>query len=651
MNLRYCYILFALLLHLSSFSQNKDRIKEFELALSKAKHDSTRIKYFNELSWEWSSYNFNLSKSYANKALELALKTNDTKAMASSYNNLASVFDYSGYFDSSFVYYAKALKIRKNGGDKNGEANILNNIGISFYFQGNFNEALKYYMKAAGIREQLKDTLGYAQSLNNIGIIYRNTGDLKNAIDTYKKSLQVKTALKDDDGIYMSCTNLIVAFQGIKEYDSAFYYANKALKIGQQKKESTYIAAILGNKASIYKDLAQYDKSIEQLNEALEMYKNTDNQQDEVLMISMLADVYFLKKDFDKALSHYEKGLEMSRQLQRTEITLTYLLNISNTYTSLKKFEKALTFQTEYIALKDSMNNAENKKQLNQLKTKFETEIREKEIVQAKTAQNLSSLQLEKNAKDLRNLVILAITLLVLIGIVLYFFLQKRKANKKISEQSRKIEIALAEKETLLKEIHHRVKNNLQIISGLLELQESLHQDPGTHKIIEEAQSRIKSMAITHEMLYQNADLSAIDFQEYVVRLVDSVEKSSSGQELSIQKVINIKNVSFSIDTIIPIGLILNELLTNSYKYAFKKDRANKLFISIEKKENIWVLSCGDNGMGLPEQVSNVLKQKTFGLRLVGMLLRQLKGSYTYTFENGAFFVLSFKEATPHFHD
>ena len=105
MKFRYRYILFVLILHLTSFSQNKDRIKEFESELSKAKHDSTRIKYFNELSWEWSSYNFNLSKSYANKALELALKTNDTKAMASSYNILASVFDYSGYFDISFIYY------------------------------------------------------------------------------------------------------------------------------------------------------------------------------------------------------------------------------------------------------------------------------------------------------------------------------------------------------------------------------------------------------------------------------------------------------------------------------------------------------------------------------------------------------------------
>ncbi len=358
-----------------------------------------------------------------------------------------------------------------------------------------------------------------------------------------------------------------------------------------------------------------------------------------------------MKKDFVKALDYYEKGLLMSRELQRNEITLTYLLNISKTYAGLKKFEKALVYQTEYITLKDSMNNAENKKQLNQLKTKFETEIKEKEIAQVKTKQNLTSLQLEKKSKDLRYLFILASILLASTGVVLYFFLQKRKANTKISEQSRKIEKALAEKETLLKEIHHRVKNNLQIISGLLELQESLHQDPGIHKMIEEAQSRIKSMAITHEMLYQTADIAAIDFKEYLERLISNVEKAFSGHTLTVEKVLDVKGVSFSIDTIIPLGLILNELISNAYKYAFKKDNVNKLSVTITKQEDGWVMTCGDSGTGLAEDITDIRKQKTFGLRLVNMLIRQLKGSCTYRFENGAFFVLSFKEATPHPHD
>ncbi len=189
-----------------------------------------------------------------------------------------------------------------------------------------------------------------------------------------------------------------------------------------------------------------------------------------------------------------------------------------------------------------------------------------------------------------------------------------------------KLRNSLSEKETLLKEIHHRVKNNLQIISSLLSLELNYIKDEDDLKIFKESQNRVKSMAMIHEKLYRSKDLSRIDFSEYIRELTSYIYESYIDSKRDIKFELVIENVFLEINPAIPCGLIINELVTNSLKYAFTDGRKGKIRIKFYKsKKNVYYFSLNDNGIGLPVGF-DINKTKTFGLSLVNDLVSQLEG-------------------------
>jgi len=197
------------------------------------------------------------------------------------------------------------------------------------------------------------------------------------------------------------------------------------------------------------------------------------------------------------------------------------------------------------------------------------------------------------------------------------------------------------EKDTLLREIHHRVKNNFELVNTLLDLQSGDEENQLAKEKLHEGQSRISSMSLIHQKLYQTEYLEDLDFQEYTQQLVELILKSANKlQNTNIKIAAN--RLKLDIDTAIPLGLILNELCTNSCKYAFSETETNFLNIHIEKQDNqFYKLTYQDSGKA--EIQSETSKPKGIGLLLIKSLTKQLQGKYTYTFENGAQFVILFK--------
>jgi PAS domain S-box-containing protein len=202
-----------------------------------------------------------------------------------------------------------------------------------------------------------------------------------------------------------------------------------------------------------------------------------------------------------------------------------------------------------------------------------------------------------------------------------------------------KIKNSLKEKETLLKEIHHRVKNNLQIISSILNLQSSYVNDPNVLNVLKESQFRIKSMAYIHESLYQHKDFSRINFSEYITNLSKNLLYSYAQLDNSIELKLQLDEIFLDIDISIPLGLIVNELLTNSLKYAFKE---NKGIITIEmkQKEEKIQLKIADNGVGLPKNF-DIYATETLGLQLVTTLIEQIDAQLELINKNGTQFIIT----------
>jgi PAS domain S-box-containing protein len=211
---------------------------------------------------------------------------------------------------------------------------------------------------------------------------------------------------------------------------------------------------------------------------------------------------------------------------------------------------------------------------------------------------------------------------------------RRKKAEKQIKQ-------SLKEKEVLLKEIHHRVKNNLQIISSLLNLQQNSIGGEEALEVFKESQNRIKSMALIHEKLYQSEDLTRIDFPEYIRSLVYHLFKSYAVDYSVIQPLINVEDILFDIDISIPCGLIINEIVSNSLKYAFPDGKKGKIEIDLHIEGDKNIIEISDNGIGIPEGL-DIQNSDTLGLRLVNILVDQIDGKIELDNTNGTSIKIEF---------
>lgn len=210
--------------------------------------------------------------------------------------------------------------------------------------------------------------------------------------------------------------------------------------------------------------------------------------------------------------------------------------------------------------------------------------------------------------------------------------------NKKNEER---ITQSLQEKEVLLKEIHHRVKNNLQVISSILNLQSSYVKDDYAINLLKECQNRIKSMAFIHESLYQTKNFEAVDFSEYITTLSKNLIQTYAVSSKKIKLLLTLDKLALSLDASISCGLIINEIISNSLKYAFPNHRDGIIFVILKHKHHKVRIEAGDNGVGIPKQM-NIKETETLGLQLVDALIEQLNGKLTLDRTNGTRFIIEF---------
>lgn len=231
------------------------------------------------------------------------------------------------------------------------------------------------------------------------------------------------------------------------------------------------------------------------------------------------------------------------------------------------------------------------------------------------------------------------------VGLLFYLGIQTiigYKLQEEIEGQNHVMEVLVDQKEMMLKEVHHRVKNNFQIVSSLLEMQSKGIKDEKALQLANDGQNRLKSMAFIHQKLYQS-NTGLIDFKEYLNKLIQEISEMYQSKKL-VELNIESQNIELDIDTAIPLGLIANEIITNSYKHAFKNITNPTLDVHVRMLEtNEYVMTISDNGIGIDKSI-DVQKQKSMGLRLIRGLVKQLNGSMEVSGENGTNFQINFQD-------
>jgi two-component sensor histidine kinase len=216
---------------------------------------------------------------------------------------------------------------------------------------------------------------------------------------------------------------------------------------------------------------------------------------------------------------------------------------------------------------------------------------------------------------------------------LLVFYSEKQKSAKMLVEKNTMIMNALIERELLLKEIHHRVKNNLQVISSLLNLQSKKITDLIALEALKEAKNRIKTMALIHQNLYADKNLTSVNTREYVQNLINSLFASYNLMHDEIELVTDIDLIKMNIDTLVSLGLILNELMSNTLKHAFNEAKKGKIEVRLKKTEQYIIMEVNDNGKGLPPEWN---KQKSsLGYEIIYSFIKKVKGKIEINTEDG----------------
>lgn len=251
-------------------------------------------------------------------------------------------------------------------------------------------------------------------------------------------------------------------------------------------------------------------------------------------------------------------------------------------------------------------------------------------------------------ARNFHVLILIVVALLAILFLINGLYVRKHWGYK---EANSGLESKLREKETLLKEVHHRVKNNLQTVSSLLSLQSRAVADPKIESIIKSSQHRVVSMSMVHEMLYKRDDYtSKIELKPYVADLCEYLIRSVKGNENNIATNLDIGDYRLSIDTVIPLGLIINETITNALKYGIPDASGGEIKIHLSKTgTNSYEMYLGDNGIGFPDDVTPK-NTKSLGLKLIHNLARQLRGTIVRDNEaKGTYYQINFEEVVEEF--
>jgi len=324
----------------------------------------------------------------------------------------------------------------------------------------------------------------------------------------------------------------------------------------------------------------------------------------------------YIAKSYLDSVSNSSKSIYM---IEYNKLLADYYLKTGNK-------DSALYILNDYIKIKDSVSiHNRNKELLGQLVT-FDLE-NQKEIIQQQR-KNLEKTKAELTQRDRKiNYGIIALLFtLISLGAVAFAYFKSVKNKRLIQDQNKIIETALVEKDSLLKEIHHRVKNNLQMVSSLLSMQTKNTKSKEAIEALEEGKSRVKAMALIHQKLYQNEGLAVIEMQSYVESLVNSIQSvyKKGGHDININ--IDAEGAELDIDRAIPMGLILNELVSNSFKYAFPNKESGQIYINIRKDGDQGFFEYTDNGQGLPDDMDERSKG-SMGVKLIQRLVNQLRSN------------------------
>jgi len=509
-------------------------------------------------------------------------------------------------------------------------------LGELFFRTGRYESALKYLSK-------LKEKLPVDHPLYSIAI--RKLVRTYSNLNQNETALEIISKLADD---YESRSDFKWDGQHMRHYLvkamilSRLGKTTEAIKFTEKVKyeaEKSNSVIILNNckseLAKYYLTLSQTAKAKKLATEAYDHYDVLKMNYPSMTSTRVTLGNIFLKEgDYLSASKYFKEAIELAKIHHRLYDHKNAMEGLVKCNIHLAGDKETILDQLEtYNILKDSLVNEDMNLTVQDIRVKYETEKKETELEQL-NKENLAAKENLKIARRNNFFLIGGLLFLLLSALLLgYLYRSKLKAQRLLQEQKQIIEISLKEKQLLLKEIHHRVKNNLQTVSSLLSLQSNYIKDDKVLKALKEGQNRVQSMALIHQNLYQDDNLRSISVRTYFDKLIKGLYDSYNIDPARIKLNLDIDDLLLDVETVVPIGLITNELVSNVFKYAFPADRSGELDIRLTGDKPL-VLIVKDNGLGMDKQLLQD-NNDTFGYQMIRAFCSKLNAELSISSENG----------------
>lgn len=598
-------------------------------------------------------------------------------------------------------YYKQAIDQFAQGGAKKKQADALKDLGDFYQIYGQFKPALDTLKLALALYEEI----GYPRThgvYDLLGTVAEQMGDYKHALEYGLQAVKTAEAVNDTSLQLSTIYNRVgVTYAELKQNEPCAFYLQKALNVALKYSDTGTVMIIFPNITSLLLRLNKPKDALVNL-KTVENY-NSPWLIDKIKMHTGFISCYIKLNDYEKAEQYFKKLQTISKALDKNDGTwemvyrsiikyhfargqfnevVAYLprheeicrkaglrRSLSDNYlwrfktdSASGNYVSAIRNYQRYEDIEDSLYNESSSRNIAQLQVLYETDqkdhelrIREQNIQLLNKKSEVQEARLDR-AKIIRNSIIAGTAmLLLLLGLGYNRYRLKQRSNEKLEAKQKEInqqnkslqqllddkDQLLQEKEWLLKEIHHRVKNNLQMVMSLLNTQSAYLENEAAVKAIRDSQHRMQAISLIHKKLYLSENVGFVDMSSYINELVHYLRDSfDTGHRIVFEQ--HVELVRLDVGQAVPLGIILNEAITNSLKYAFPGNQNGIITVSLQHtNDKSLLLTIMDNGAGLPGNL-DASNSNSLGINLMKGLSKQLNGDFVIDSNEGVIITIQF---------
>lgn len=559
------------------------------------------MRQHNDSLWDLTLQNPPLSLPYGKELLTKALQLQHAEWAADICARLSVAYDILGYKDSAVFFALKALPVYEHNNDLADMAFVYNGLGIIYYSQKQYDRAIYYHKKSLRTEIERSNPEGAASSLVNLGICYA----------------------------YIDSTALTIRYY--QQADSIYSHANL---------ESLRPNA-LSNLLNLYIRTGNYSEARRTLDKLKQVRPNApETPEEQISQLVMEGTLLFRTGHSRAALPLFRKAAAIAEQYKIRDKMQECYNKLASIHAGMQQYETAYHYQQQSRVLADSLYNVQLATEVNNLNLQYETEKKDRALAELRF-RNLQEIQKQRlQDEELREkrtqVYILAAStfiVIILLLMLIYIISINRHNNLLLQEKNRLVEENLRNRDLLLGEVHHRVKNNLQLVVSILQLQSRSTDNDNVKQVFAECIRRIGIMGDIHQQLYTGDSYENISIRPFIQEIVQAFGQEDPLPAAGIHTHTDIQDLQLPLHYAVPLGLIINELLTNSAKYAFPGTKNGSIGVQLSEQNGELVLLVYDNGTGF--EAAEPGPESSFGMRLIRSMSRQIGARWQIEHSSG----------------